>query len=823
MALPYSVSRESKKMSELLAEEYDDSKTSRTAPASGIDIRVKAMAPLPLMPAKPSDAEIKDLIKAIPVFKPAASVVNKRVGPADVLPPVNTLLKSMMSWMIGRQDSTFYSTFQIVGYEQKIPEKEMDRLRAYVDARLWAGGTVQGMYSRLLAGFSGDRPEKLQLHLEPTLKWLMEVMPVDWAKLPDLTRPLSPKDYEHVDINFKSSAGAPFLAGVRKSHFSKIKTTYSVAKAWFEQAQQIASAAHKFEDLQKFVKENEDLFTATLANKYSLMERADLLKKVRPYYRFPAAASFLFQVYTQPLQDAVFGFWEDKGSASALKFSWSGGGLRRLQTWARACKDGFSFLFYGDDLLFLFKINGKVYVSAPDCQFMDMTLIKDWVKVCGGFTSRSYGKKFGELWMNILSLHMKLAWSPKVILEKAYTVLKASGLCSGIVGTTLFDNCASGVVCREFKLQEDDAKGVKIPADLEKWSTRVWAMVKEKLGLVLKPGTGKWVEWDVERVPLPVKFLGYSGLEIKLRVGGDEKTKKYETFWVPSKPAEEWLATLSYTPTDERDGIRDATPPVVVRLSSLFGVYFSGGYVHRLVAEAIKRLYMALRDTPGAGFKPYSAGIDMDQFDFSFLAGQTPWLPDREKMARFYSEEKIVPLNALVHGYTPTHESFKRVKTKAEIEQGKEEQYAANPLEDLRLVVGSSGVSKGSKVAKFPIAPTVSDKHFGVKPPDLEKRKQREERKAQHDAQMASIRGLEERNRDKRFVELEQSEDVRSVSERSTDLKWQDEAGDIDEPLSDFREMERNKEHDKIIDDPSRDEPSEEAEIQPDDEEPALW
>lgn len=813
MTTPYAISKESKKLKELLAEEYDETKAAKTVNnITGYDPRVRSMAPLPACPKKPGADEIKNLIKSVPVFKQAFSVVNKREGPSDLLPPPGSLIKNQLQWTYGKQDSAFYTIFQQVGFEQKIPEKEMVRVLAYIDARIWAGGSIVGLYTRLNAGFKNRKTTPLALDKQSNQKWLSRVLPVDKAQLPNLSAAQDIADLD-IDVNFKSGAGAPFLAGIRKQHFSKLKTVVSVAKIWYGWAQQIALKARKFEDLAQYVKENEDMFCALIANKYCLMERSDLNKKVRPYYRFPAAPSYLFQAYTQPLQTAVRAFWEDKESSCALRFSWAHGGLRRIQRWMLESRTGFSFLVYGDDLLFILRLPGtpgKVWVSAPDCQFLDMSLVPEWAQVYAVWVKEGYSEKFSELWHNLLSLHMKEAWKAKVVLEAALTVLKDSGLNSGIVGTTLIDCVAAATAAKRFKDSEAKALGCKDAKSIEGWANQVWADVREDLGLVLKDGTGGWVEWRPDK-PLPVKFLGYVGKEITMLVEGKKKT-----FWLPYKPAEEWAASLSYVATDERDGVRDGTPPLVIRLSSLFGVYFSGGYVHRWVAEAIKRLYSSLRDTPGAGFKPKSSGLDTDLFDFDYLANKLPWLPERNVLARFFDSEEVVPLSDVVRGYTPAR---KEKLTKAEIEDLKDEASKDDTLEDLSVLIAASGVVKQKKLSSFANPPLASDKHFGVKGPDLAKQKQRDERKKMHQSQLAPVE-QEERDRDKRRgVPDPEDFETESVANRSDDLKWEEEQRDADDTMEDYREKERTKAHDEVVRPAAS-----EAELEnPPDDEPAYY
>jgi hypothetical protein len=327
------------------------------------------------------------------------------------------------------------------------------------------------------------------------------------------------------------------------------------------------------------------------------------------------------------------------------------------------------------------------------------------------------------------------------------------------------------------------------------------------------------VEWDLDKVPLPVKFLGYVGHELKLR----DEEKRLHLFWVPVKPPEEWFATLCYNPTEDRDGVVDKIPPVVTRLSVLFGCYFSGGYVSPWAAEAIKRLFTVLRDTPGAGFKPHLANIDNDEFDLTYLKNQIPWLPDRLALARFYGEEKGPGLSEVVRPYHPPKGAGDTPLSRAEIEDLKDADVA---LEDYSVHVHTSPPAGKGQVKRFAKDRQATDKHFGKQPPDFAKAEFREKRQEQQRKQVEHI--LKEERADRKSLrgkfEPPEDDDHQSTSDRSTDLKFHEDEVDDNEQLDtmeDYREKERNKERDQLIADDAIEKATES--FDPQDSEAVEW
>jgi hypothetical protein len=772
-------------------ESFDDRKASRPAIGANtkMDPKVKTMPPVPQQPKKPSYDEIVKMISDVKSFRLALSVKCQREGPKDLLPAKGALVTNMMAWTTGRQDSVFYMVLQQVAIERKIPDKEISRVLKYVDSVIWSGGTVQGLFHRLKQGLDSGECLKLDVNRDKVFNWLKKALPIDFEKLPDLSKTSALVDMDP-DINYKTSAGCPFLGGVRKAQFSLEQKDASAAKMWLAWAEQIAGAADSFEKFQKFYRENEDMFALEIANKYALLKRDELQVKARAYYKAPAALSFLEQVYIQPLQDALAGFWENKESISAFRFSWANGGIRRLQRWAQNAPQGFSALIYGDDHFHIFKFGKLVYVSAPDCWFMDMSMIPDWGWVFGGYVLRSYAHKFSERWKNILSAHVKTLFGGKVIIEGSLCVLKDTGLNSGKVGTSLAGQVASALTVFEFKSCEAEGLKAQGVGGLQVWSEGVWKRISTKLGLRLKPGTGKWLQWDVDNQPFPAKFLGYTGKIVQFPAG-----KGVEKHWLPIKPREEWFAALSYLKNDSHDGL-DRTPPLVLRLSSLFGCYFSGGYADSWVAEAIKRVYAYLRDTPGAGFKASVADIDDSLFDLAYLQGKIPWLPDRLELARFYANEEKVELSKLVTEYKHSKgKTLSRAQQMAFLDPT-----PLDELQDLTAIVGPSPQVVKLQIPDLPSPPQAEPKHVGKVPPDLVKKKMREDRKKKQEKQTHHIVEKEERDRDKRAGIPHDEEDLEPfLDEDLRDFDQKESKDSDDEDLAEEREKERNRRHDEIV------------------------
>jgi len=104
---------------------------------------------------------------------------------------------------------------------------------------------------------------------------------------------------------------------------------------------------------------------------------------------------------------------------------------------------------------------------------------------------------------------------------------------------------------------------------------------------------------------------------------------------------EEWLAGCCYLEPDQKDdGSVIKTPPIVKRISSIFGRYLSGAYIFDWAADAMKKVYDILVECEGADFNQYASFLDPEMIDFElFEPGRIPCLPTKEALLCFYTQE----------------------------------------------------------------------------------------------------------------------------------------------------------------------------------------
>jgi len=278
-------------------------------------------------------------------------------------------------------------------------------------------------------------------------------------------------------------------------------------------------------------------FTYLLKRKFERVKRSEWENKARPYFVAPLALKLLFKwvSYYMRQQNVLFddsALSEDRWSASAYTFCWSGGGAGKIMAWIeRVAKTAvtmksfiFRFITFGDDQLWVFADpNGHVYLYGPDIKAMDSTINSESSKCEIDNHISAFKNKPSVCYRNVSKLLAYHSTNIPVLIHGSVVVQKRYGENSGLIATTQIDMNQSGhigyhvnqhIVAINKRYKESANKEVFIK-HFKQHLDVIPELVLSTTGCIIKPETMVCQEADPLVVgpdgpyDLDIPFLGY--------------------------------------------------------------------------------------------------------------------------------------------------------------------------------------------------------------------------------------------------------------------------------------------------------------------------
>lgn len=479
-----------------------------------------------------------------------------------------------------------------------------------VDKYCVSSGTRFGLVERL-ALINRPKPE---IKIEKVkLLAALAGLGVSSMDVPDVAN-IDFEDFDWVVVKENADAGAPWPAGTKRSEGIVLQSR-DIAIQFLE-----AAAVHSDEKWSTFLKEHQEYMVLRLKNKFDLMKRDDMRKKVRPYYVVGTPLFLLFASLIRPIEQNMRLFYDDPVSHSAYKFSWFQGGAKTLVRFLmgklerHAGLEVFDWLDFGDDQLLALRIGRKVFVASPDVTAMDMCLGMNWSKVLFAAYEKLYEGKLSKAWGRILELYATMMTQAVVSIQAGVTGLKKAGWHSGFSGITpsemlalnyVFETVKSGVVRM---VKEDGEESVPL---IEKYINETG----ESMGIFFKGGIKfEELKWTPTGGPggeakANFSFLGYN-------VAKRNEGKGPETLEVYPAFSEKLYASLVYP---KLMGSEQEMKKQGVLKSRCFGLWVAGGYLDPVMSRCLRIRYE----------KYQSEGIRMSSME-DMVGFELPW----EEMSR---------------------------------------------------------------------------------------------------------------------------------------------------------------------------------------------
>lgn len=414
--------------------------------------------------------------------------------------------------------------------------------------KVYTGGTQEGFNTRLaLISSSHARSiyggDKSGSFLSRKKRWavLDRLLPVDNTKLPDWhgdTEGLFGL-LKTVKITRSSSAGAPYWT-TKGDALEKINSVIALLMEHVEAG-----------TVDKLMKEQPELFVIECKNKADRYDVGALKSKTRPYFNPPAHFGFLMSFLMQGFSKALIKCGNGVPTWNAYGWSAAHGGIERLIRHVQAAlKDSpGTGLVYGDDGDLYFKHGGRIFRVSPDARQMDSCVDTDAIELAWDWVEHKYTQQHGPnaSWSALIRLFKHLMLKPMIMVAGTCLYTKeASGLMSGMVGTTLIDGLKASVAYAELLEAHVADRGPLMREDY------VASWLLERHGLVVKPGTWSPEPVNFDPVPLELTQEGYAipsaenlygsgtflGIQYCYIVGPKRPT------WVPWLPEKQWCSAL---------------------------------------------------------------------------------------------------------------------------------------------------------------------------------------------------------------------------------------------------------------------------------------
>nr|UHS71736.1 MAG: RNA-dependent RNA polymerase [Permutotetraviridae sp.] len=430
-------------------------------------------------------------------------------------------------------------------------------------------GPFDGLAHRLALGLQRPKPR-----FDPAryLPFVLAAMPMDKKKIRDL-RGLGAKEISTwVKSKANTSYGFPFCE----------KKVTSQGISHMDQMRELGGVLlHHIAEgtIEKYARENLELFLVALRNKMESYELSKLHQKIRPIYVFPAHLQFLWSAIWQNLADSAIRFDQDPTSSNAHGFSWANGGGQRLYDWilwASKQPPGLYCIAYSDDNLWVVVCcDGTVYRIDLDAAMLDMSLSRRFGTLARLAQDIWMEGKLDKTWTGVATLNAKQAFVTTVVVSNALTFVFADGLRSGVSGTAEFDQIASSAAIGLAKTI------VVSPRDLAHATELVSEAVKAtkaQLGIEFKEDTIKFDQFRPDEDEYPGLFLGM-------------KLVKSDGYYVPVRPLEKVIRSLVSPKAAYGQGNQVARVRALMERAR--GIMVSGGWYYEPLYDAVRVWYTA--------------------------------------------------------------------------------------------------------------------------------------------------------------------------------------------------------------------------------------
>jgi hypothetical protein len=382
------------------------------------------------------------------------------------VPPIRNKIGSLMA----DKDVSFtnHLSFQTLSHDNEVVAVYQDAhcrelwpasvemVVTYNDSVVYSGGSPDGLFNRLDKGLCDTvwkTPRIAIKRTDPNIKSKLSAL-IPWSNIgPQCS--LTPEDLPRSKfrVSLKAGYGLPhpeFKKGDRIIYkhpkTNKILLDEQALVQMYKESQIIMSQFDRPLDqflVWKNTDEGRSLLTCMLKNKSELMEKADITKKTRPYYVFPAGLGSLFSIYFSAFTSGWELVTEHPTSCVLIGFSWTNGGAEKLlRVFTNLANGENRWAIYGDDLVLGVRLtDGTLYIICPDAQHLDMSLTQYHTSVTAAYTQQVMNPP--RKWCALAQLWANLSISGEVIMWKSDYVTKSSGLFSGVPGTSVADTIAT--------------------------------------------------------------------------------------------------------------------------------------------------------------------------------------------------------------------------------------------------------------------------------------------------------------------------------------------------------------------------------------------
>lgn len=330
--------------------------------------------------------------------------------------------------------------------------------------------------------------------------------------------------------------------------------------------------------------------TSMLTPKLQVYERVDLetaeVLKTRPYYRGNFHWVKLFAPIIAAYKQKLALFYQ--GGSNAVGHSWVHGGATKLLRWVLATPlNDLRVCSYADDQLWVFNLDGKLFVMGPDAIQMDFNVTRDRGYVFMEIFDQMFPKA-SVFWRNSAQLMCILAFSHPVIVYKAMTYYKKDRLSTGASGTTEFDGLVSMEIALDLRtrfsswISEKKRDFTELQSFVTKFCQSTIVKFKpETLSLIKIPNftNRRTVYW------FPVKFLGFNLVVI------GKSPKGYVA--LPTQEPQDLVKSLIFPRMISKLQYNDLT------LSRFIQIVFNGVYLFPALYNAVLFKFDQLLKTVG--------------------------------------------------------------------------------------------------------------------------------------------------------------------------------------------------------------------------------
>lgn len=392
--------------------------------------------------------------------------------------------------------------------------------------------------------------------------------------------------------------------------------------------------------LNDLYKKDPELFLCECKNKKDRYKVGQLREKTRPYFAYPFHWSLLFSMLCQPFVTALHIFTTDPDSVNAYGYSYAhGGGNAFVEYMKNVGEKECKYVVYGDDIDIYYKRKGILYRVSPDCVQMDGSVDYDTVSLAVDYVLKSYEVKWGKssFWKVVGAWWKVFATSPEFLVHgtTVYTKGSKNGLCSGVTGTTYFDNV------KAILAYEDLRNVMSSDADIFFNPTRATLYLKQHHGLEIKTGT-----WHVTEVHFtdelgPLNENKFLGTRISKRYNGEG-----EMVYTPSLTVKEWMVNV-LVPREELGFKGSETAKQRIRFDRARGLLVTGAifeepvknalydYINRLPSLA---LAMRVQDGGGMGMTPTDQHLVIGE---DFMYPSSEGVPTEEWVTSLYGDPEV--------------------------------------------------------------------------------------------------------------------------------------------------------------------------------------